>query len=135
MNVLKEDNPQFSFQPTNEFVKMMENSFKFWHKKYIDSMINYSLVWKKALESDPQILEKMKEFQNNSKYDSDVIIEQFFEMWAYGIRETNFEKALNTIQNWKEFWRNLTGDQFRMCNEILQMMEKYWKNIQLKNIE
>ena len=135
MSVLKEDTLQFSFHPTNEFVKIMENSFKFWHKKYVDSMINYSLVWKKALESDSQILQKMKEFQNNSKYDSDVIIEQFFEMWAYGIRETNFETALTTIKNWKEFWKNLTGEQFRMCSEILQMVEKYWENIQRKNIE
>ena len=135
MNVLEEDTFQFSFQPTNEYVKMMENSFKFWHKKYVDSMINYSLVWKKAIESDPQILQKMEEYQNNSEYDTDEIIERFFEMWSHGIRETNFEIAQRSIQNWKEFWKNLTGEQFRMCNEILQMIEKYWKNIQLKNIE
>ena len=132
---MKEDVSQFSFIPTNEHMENMRESFTYWHNKYTDSMINYSLVWKKALESDSEILKKIKEYQNNSEQNTTAMIEQFFEMWSHGIRETSFEMALKSTQNWKEFWKNLTGEQFKICNEVLQMMEKYWRNIQSKNIE
>ena len=63
------------------------------------------------------------------------MIEQFFEMWSHAIREDNFELAIKSIQNWKGFWINLTEEQLKICNEILQMIEEYWKHIQSKNIE
>jgi hypothetical protein len=32
-------------------------------------------------------------------------------------------------------WKNATDEQFSVCSEILQMVEKYWREIQNKNIE
>lgn len=135
MNMMNKDAPRFSFLTTNNFVEIMEESFKYWHDKYDESLINYPLVWKKALESDPEILQKIEEERKNSKQNTALMIEQFFEMWSCAIKESNFETAVKSIQSWQEFWRNLTGEQFKICCDILQMMEKYWKNIQIKNIE
>ena len=56
-------------------------------------------------------------------------------MWSYAIRKSNFEIARKSIQEWEEFWKDATDEQFRVCSEILQMIEMYWKEIQSKNIE
>jgi len=41
-----------------DFEEKMKQSFEFWHKNYIDSPLNYTLVWKKALESNSEIIKK-----------------------------------------------------------------------------
>ena len=97
--------------------------------------MNYSLVWKKALESNSEIVEKIETWKKKSNQNTRIIIEQFFEMWSYAIRKSNFEIARKSIQEWEEFWKNATDEQFRVCSEILQMIETYWKEIQNKNIE
>ena len=62
-------------------------------------------------------------------------MQQFFEMWAYSIRNPNFEMAKKTMQDWNEFWKNTTQDEFKMYIEVLQMIQKQWKEMQSKNIE
>ena len=126
---------KFSSLAASSSVEIMKQSFKYWHERYTDSMINYSLVWKKALESNSEILEKIEKLRKNSEHGTDVIIEQFFDMWSQAIRESNFEMAIKSVQKQGEFWKNLTGEQFTLCNEIFQMIGKYWKDIQNKNIE
>ena len=118
-----------------DLLDIMKQSFKFWHENYTTSLVNYSLVWKKALESDSEIVEKIETWKKNSNQNTKIIIEQFFEMWSYAIRKSNFEIARKSIQEWEGFWKNATGEQFRVCSEILQMIETYWKEIQSKNIE
>ena len=118
-----------------DLLDIMKQSFKFWHENYANSLVNYSLVWKKALESDSEIVEKIETWKKKSNQNTRIIIEQFFEMWSYAIRKSNFEIARKSIQEWEEFWKNATGEQFRVCSEILQMIETYWKEIQNKNIE
>ena len=118
-----------------DLLDIMKQSFKFWHENYTNSLVNYSLVWKKALESDSEIVEKIETWKKKSNQNTRIIIEQFFEMWSYAIRKSNFEIARKSIQEWEGFWKNATDEQFRVCSEILQMMEAYWKEIQNKNIE
>jgi len=118
-----------------DLLDIMKQSFKFWHENYTNSLVNYSLVWKKALESDSEIVEKIETWKKNSNQNTRIIIEQFFEMWSYAIRKSDFEIARKSIQEWEGFWKNATGEQFRVCSEILQMIETYWKEIQNKNIE
>jgi len=118
-----------------DLLDIMKQSFKFWHDNYTNSLVNYSLVWKKALESDSEIVEKIETWKKNSNQNTRIIIEQFFEMWSYAIRKSNFEIARKSIQEWEGFWKNATSEQFRVCSEILQMIETYWKEIQSKNIE
>ena len=118
-----------------DLLDIMKQSFKFWHENYTNSLVNYSLVWKKALESDSEIVEKIETWKEKSNQNTRIIIEQFFEMWSYAIRKSNFEIARKSIQEWEGFWKNATGEQFRVCSEILQMIETYWKEIQNKNIE
>ena len=113
----------------------MKQSFKFWHENYIDSLVNYPLVWKKALESDSEIIKKIEALKKNSNQNTGIIMEQFFEMWSYAIRKSTFEQANKSIQGYEEFWKNTTDEQFMTCSEILQMIEEYWKKIQSKNIE
>ena len=118
-----------------DLLDIMKQSFKFWHENYTNSLVNYSLVWKKALESNSEIVEKIETWKKNSNQNTRIIIDQFFEMWSYAIRKSNFEIARKSIQEWEGFWKNATGEQFRVCSEILQMIETYWKEIQNKNIE
>ena len=118
-----------------DLLDIMKQSFKFWHENYTNSLVNYSLVWKKALESDSEIVEKIETWKKKSNQNTRIIIEQFFEMWSYAIRKSDFEIARKSIQEWEGFWKNATGEQFRVCSEILQMIETYWKEIQNKNIE
>jgi len=119
----------------NELEDIIKKSFEFWHKKYDDSMLNYPLVWKKALNSDSEIIKKIEVWKKNSDKNIEIILDQFFEMWSYTIRKSNFEIAKRSMQDWEKFWKNITDEQFRMCSEILQMIETYWKGIQSKNIE
>ncbi len=121
--------------PNDDLSKIMNLSFEFWHNNYQDSFINYPLVWKKALESDSEIMKKVKTWEKNSIQSTGIIMEEFFEMWSYAIRKSTFEQAKKSIQDWKGFWKNATDEQFSICGEILQMIEKYWVDIQSKNIE
>ncbi len=50
----------------NYLVDTMKQSFEFWHNNYQDSLVNYPLVWKKALESDSEIMKKVKTWEKNS---------------------------------------------------------------------
>jgi len=119
----------------NYLVDNMKQSFEFWHNNYQDSRVNYPLVWKKALESDSKIMKKVKTWEKNSIQNTGIIMEEFFEMWSYAIRKSTFEQAKKSIQDWEGFWKNATDEQFRTCSEVLQMIEKYWGEIQNKNIE
>jgi len=123
------------FSPTDDLSKIMKQSFEFWHKNYSNSLINYPLVWKKALESDPKIIKKIETWNKNSNQNSLLIVEQFFDMWSYVIRKSNYDIALKSIIEWKEFWNSTNYEQFRFCSEILQMIQVYWRDIQSKNIE
>ena len=52
----------------NDFVEIMKQSFEFWHKNYIDSPLNYPLVWKKAIDSNSEIVKKIDAvWKNNTK--------------------------------------------------------------------
>ena len=114
---------------------IMKQSFEFWNKNYNDTLINYPPVWKKALESDFKIMKKVERWEKNSNQNTGILMEEFFEMWSYAIRQSNFELAKNIIQNWNGFWKNATDEQFRVCSKVLQMIEKYWIEIQKKDIE
>ena len=121
---------------TNNYLgDALKQSFEFWHNNYQDSLINYPLVWKKALESDLEIMKKVKTWEKKSIQNTGIIMEEFFEMWSYAIRKSTFEQARKSIQDWEGFWKNATDEQFSVCSEILQMIEKYWVEIQKKNIE
>lgn len=121
---------------TNSYlVDTLKQSFEFWHNNYQDSLINYPLVWKKALDSDLEIMKKVKTWEKKSIQNTGIIMEEFFEMWSYAIRKSTFEQARKSIQDWEGFWKNATDEQFSVCSEILQMIEKYWVEIQKKNIE
>lgn len=115
--------------------KSMKHNFQYWHENYRDSLINYPLVWKKILQSDLQIRKTIEFWQNNSNQNVEIILEQFFEMWSYAIRNSDFELAKKSLSNWPEFWQNMTNQQFQMCNEIFLMIEKHWTDLQNKNIE
>ena len=119
----------------NELRDIIKQSFEFWHKKYNNSMLNYPLVWKKALETDTEIMKKIEMWKTNSNQNIEIILDQFFEMWSYAIRKSNFEIAKKSMQSWEKFWKNTTDEQFVACSEILHMIEKYWKEIESKNIE
>ena len=68
MVVIKEEISELNLLTMNNSVELMKHSFEYWHKKYTDSLINCSLVWKKALESDSEILHRIenwkKKFRN-----------------------------------------------------------------------
>jgi hypothetical protein len=124
------------FQSSGDLVDAMKHSFEFWHKNYIDSPLNYTLVWKKALESNSEILEKIeKTWRNTIKQNTEIQMEQFLEYWSQAIRKPSFELAKKPIQQWREFWENTTDEQFRIYAEVLKMLESYWKNEQSKSIE
>jgi len=114
---------------------IIKQSFEFWHKKYNDSMLNYPLIWKKAIETDSEIIKKIEALKYNSNQNIESVLDQFFEMWSYAIRKSNFEIAKKSMQSWEKFWKDTTDEEFRICSEILQQIEKYWKEIQSKNIE
>ena len=119
----------------NDLQERVRQSYDFWHKKYIDSPINYPLVWKKVLESNSEIIKRIEAWKNNSKQSTEILIQQFFEMWSYAIKESNFEIAKKSMYEWEGFWKNITDEQFKAYSKVLQMIEEYWKDIQSKNIE
>jgi hypothetical protein len=120
----------------NDFKEILKQSFEFWHNNYIDSPLNYTLVWKKALESNFEIIKRLEKFwEKNTNKIREIQMQQFFEMWSYAIRKSNFEMAKKSMQDWEEFWEDITDEEFRTYAEILQMIEKYWKDIQTRNFE
>ena len=123
-------------QASDELIEAMKHSFEFWHKTYEDSPINYPLVWKKALESNSEIIKRAERvWKNNIQQSTENQMQQFLESWARVIRKSNFEIAKSTIQEWQEFWRDTTNEQFKIYAEVLEMLEAYWKNMQSKSIE
>ena len=135
MSTKIDDYYQTMIMSTEDLVDNMKKSFEFWHQKYQDTLINYPLVWKKALESDPEIIKKIESWKRKSNQNTEFIIQQFLEMWGYAIRDSNFKIAKKSLETYEEFWKNTTHDQFRVCSEVLEMIEKYWGTIQSKNIE
>jgi len=132
----KNENPYLTMVlSTEDLSNLMKKSFEFWHRNYQDSLINYPLVWNKALMSDSEIIKKVETWGKTSNQNTEFIIHQFLEMWAYVIRDSNFELAKKSMERYGEFWKRTTNEQFRVCCEILQMIEKYWVRIQSKNIE
>ena len=124
------------FQSSGDLVDVMRHSFEFWHKNYVDAPLNYTLVWKKALKSNSEILTKIeKTWQNTIKQSTEIQMEQFLEYWSQAIRRPSFELAKKPIQKWQEFWESTTDEQFRIYAEVLKMLESYWKNEQNKSIE
>ncbi len=120
----------------NDLMETMKQSFEYWHKIYDDSPINIPLVWKKGIESNSEILKKIEEvWKNNMKQNAEIQMQQFLESWSYAIRNSSFEIAKNSMQEWQEFWKNTTDAQFKIYAEVLEMLGTYWKNIQDKNIE
>ncbi len=120
----------------NSFEESMKQSFEYWHKKYVNSPLNYPLVWKKIMTSNFEMMEKIKQIrEKNTKQIASIQTQQFFEMWAYSIRNSNFEIAKQSMQDWDEFWKNTTNEEFKIYLEVLQMIQKHWKEIQSKNIE
>ena len=124
------------FSTDNSFEESMKQSFEYWHKKYINSPLNYPLVWKNILISNFEMMEKIKQIrEKNAKQTTSIRIQQFFEMWAYSIRNSNFEMAKKSMQDWEDFWKNTTNEEFKIYIEVLQMVQEHWKEIQSKNIE
>ena len=120
----------------NDLEEITKQNFEYWHKKYMDSPLNYPLVWKKAMESNFEIMKKIEHVRKkNTKQVTTIQMQQFFDMWSNVIRISNFEIAKKTMQDWGEFWKNATDEEFRTCVEVLQMIQNYWKEIQNKNIE
>ena len=132
-----ENSPQDTvFQPSGDLVDVMKNSFEFWHKNYIDAPLNYTLIWKKALESNSEILKQIeKAWRNTIKQSTEIQMEQFLDCWSQAIRKSNFELAKKPIQQWQEFWESTTDEQFKIYAKVLKMLESYWKNEQSKSIE
>ena len=124
------------FQSSNDLVDVMKNSFEFWHKNYIDAPLNYTLVWKKALDSNSEILKQIeKAWRDTIKQSTEIQMDQFLDYWSQAIRKSNFELAKKPIQEWQEFWENTTDEQFKIYAKVLKMLESYWKDIQSKSIE
>jgi hypothetical protein len=124
------------FSTDNSFEESMKQSFEYWHKKYMNSPLNYPLVWKNILISNFEMMKKIKQIrEKNTKQTTSIRIQQFFEMWAYSIRNSNFEMAKKSMQDWDEFWKNTTNEEVKIYMDVLQMIQRHWKEIQSKNIE
>ena len=133
---MKNDVSPFSmFSLGTDLNRTMKESYDFWNKNYNDSLVNYALVWKKAMSSNSEIIQKIKLLKKHSKQNTEIQMDQFLEIWFAVIRQSNFEIAHKSIKNWDVFWKNTTEEQFRVYANILELLEKYWKNIQSKNIE
>ena len=125
-----------SEEKSNILLDPMRKSYEFWHKTYDDSPINVSLVWKKATESNFEIMKKIEEIWGEPmNQNTDIQMTQFLQFWSIATRKSNFEKAKIAMQEWKEFWKNTTDKQFEIYVEVLNLLETYWKNIQDKAIE
>ena len=85
------------FQSSDDLMDVMRQSFEFWHKNYVDSPLNYALVWKKGLQSNSEILKKIeKTWRNTMKQGAQIQIEQFLELWSYAIRKPSFDSTKKT---------------------------------------
>ena len=123
------------FSLSADLNRTMKQSYDFWNKNYNDSLVNYALVWKKAMSSNSEIIQKIELLKKHSKKNTEIHMDQFLEIWFTVIRQSNFEIAHKSIKNWDTFWKNTSEEQFRVYASILELLEKYWKNIQSKNIE
>jgi hypothetical protein len=125
---------QSNLQETNNYLReVMKQSFEFWHGIYDDSLINCPLIWKKAIESNSEITEKItKAWKNNVNQNAEDQIQQFLELWSYTIRKSSFKIPM---QDWEKFSKNMTEKQLMVYVQIIQMTKQYWKGIQDKNIE
>ena len=125
---------QSNLQEANNYLReSMKQSFEFWHGIYNDSLINCPLVWKKAIESNSEIMEKITEaWKNNIKQNAEDQMQQFLELWSYTIRNSSCKVPM---QDWEKFSKNMTEKQLMVYVQIIQMAKQYWKGIQDKNIE
>jgi hypothetical protein len=120
-------------EANNYLRESMKQSFEFWHGVYNDSLINCPLVWKKAIESNSEIMEKITEaWKNNIKQNAEDQMQQFLELWSYAIRKSSFKIPM---QDWEKFSKHMTEKQLMVYVQIIQMTKQYWKGIQDKNIE
>jgi hypothetical protein len=126
---------QSNFSKNNYLLESMRQSYTFWHQIYGDSPVNIPLIWKKALDTNYGIQKEIGQtWKNNSENVSKIQIEQFLDWWAFIIKKSNFKIESKSIREWEELWNNSSDEQFKIYSDIL-MFEKYWKNIQDKNIE
>ena len=117
----------------NYLIEHMKQSFEFWHDIYNDSLINCPLIWKKAIVSNSEIMEKIDDaWKNSIKQNSEDQMQQFLELWFYAIRRSSFKIIM---QDWEEFSKNMSEKQLLVCVQVIQMTKQYWKDIQDKNIE
>lgn len=124
------------FTTKNPLVETMRQSFEFWHKTFDESPINILLVWKKATESNFEIMKKIEEgWRENKNQNANTPITRFLQFWSIAIKESDFEKAKMEMQECQELWKNITDVQFKIYVEVLNLLETYWKNIQDKAIE
>ena len=120
----------------SNFLEIMRQSYDFWHKNYLESSLNYALIWKKGLETNSEIVAKIEQMlKDNAKQAIEIQIQQFFEMWSYAVRKSDFELAKKSMSEWEEFWENTTTEKRKIYGEILQIIGRYWKEMQMKNLE
>ncbi|MGD8707897.1 MAG: hypothetical protein PVI88_04355 [Nitrosopumilaceae archaeon] len=110
----------------------MKKSYDFWHQIYDDSPINIPLIWKKALESNSEFAANFKKAWDDKTKKTEFDLQQFLEMWSDSIRESDFKKATKSIS---QYCVNVSDSQTKLYLEVLEMLERYWRNIQDKNIE
>lgn len=116
----------------NYFFENMKKSYDFWHQIYDDSPINIFLIWKKALESNSEFATNFKKAWDDNTKKSEFDLQQFLEAWSDSIRESDFKKATKSIS---QYCVNVSDSQTKLYLQVLEMLEKYWRNIQDKNIE
>ena len=117
-------------------METMKQNFEYCHQIFEDSPVNISLIWKKAMESNFEIQKKIQtEFKREVAQASKIQTEQFLSWWGSAIKKPSFENVQKSFEEWNEFWKNSSDKQFEIYSEILKMLEKYWKNIQDRNIE
>jgi len=116
----------------NYFFENMKKSYDFWHQIYDDSPINIFLIWKKALESNSEFATNFKKAWDDNTKKSEFDLQQFLETWSDSIRESDFKKATKSIS---QYCVNVSDSQTKLYLQVLEMLEKYWRNIQDKNIE
>lgn len=126
------DESELKESSKNYFYENMKKSYGFWHQIYVDSPVNISLIWKKISESNSEIISEISNVLKDNSKKTETDFQQFLESWSYSIRENNFEKAINSTS---KYWINVSDSQTKFYSEIIKMLEKYWRDIQDKNIE
>lgn len=116
----------------NYFFENMKKSYDFWHQIYDESPVNIFLIWKKTLESNSEFAANFKKAWEDNTKKGELNLQQFLEMWSDSIRESDFKKATKSIS---QYCVNVSDSQTKLYLEVLDMLEKYWRNIQDKNIE